>query len=46
MLAVMRNQHIGSLYNQKSKQHVHLPILKMHVKGASTSSGHENEVIG
>jgi len=46
MLAVMRNQHIGSLYNQKSKQHVRFPILKMRVKGASTSSGHENEVIG
>jgi len=46
MLAVMYNQHIGSLYKQKSKQHVHFPILKMSVNGASKIFGLVNKVIG
>jgi len=46
MLAVMRNQHIGSLYQQKSKQYVQFPILKISVNGASKIFGVINEVIG
>jgi len=46
MLAVMRNEHIGNLYQQKSKQHVQFPILKMSVIGASKIFGLINKVIG
>jgi len=46
MLAVMSKEHIGSLYQQKSKRHVHFPILKMSLNGASTIDGLENKVIG
>jgi len=46
MLAVMCNQHIGSLYQQKSKQHVQFPIRKMSVNGASKIIGLIKKVIG
>ena len=46
MLAVMRNQHIGSLYQQKSKRYVQFPILKMSVNAASKIVGLINKVIG
>jgi len=46
MIAVMRNEHIGSLYQQKSKWHVQFPILKMNVNGASKIVGLINKVIG
>jgi len=46
MLAVMRNQQIGSHYQQTSKQHVHFPILKMSINGASKIFGPVNKVIG
>jgi len=46
MLAVMRNQHIGSLYQQKVKQYVQFPILKISVNGASKIVVHINTVIG
>jgi len=42
----MHNQHIGSLYQQKSKRHVQFPILNMSITGASTIFGLRNEVIG
>ena len=41
----MRNQHIGSLYQQKSKRHVHFPILKTSLNGASKIFGLVNKVI-
>jgi len=45
MLAVMRNQHIGSLYQQKSKRHIQFPILKMSVNAASKIVGLINNEI-
>jgi hypothetical protein len=46
MLAVMCNEHIGSLYQQKSNQHSYFPIQKMGVNGASTIIGVVNIEIG
>jgi hypothetical protein len=46
ILPVMFNQHIGSLYHQKGKQNGYCSILKMSVKGASTTFGLLNQVIG
>jgi len=39
MLAVVRNQHIGSLYQQQSKRHVQFPILNMSVNAVSKIVG-------
>jgi len=46
MFSVMCNQHIGSLYHQKSKRNDYFPILKMNVNGALTKFGLLNKVIG
>jgi len=36
LVAVMHNQHIGSLYRQKRKWHSHRPIVKMSINRVST----------
>ena len=46
MLDAMRNQHIGSVYQQSSKQYVLFPIHKMTLIGASNNFGLVRYIIG